>query len=162
LYERAGGVLDVMAVDIRLALTQEPAGVKEVKAKFIGDFVTDDSGIRRQRLMFVRSFETGPERAITANAGDGRPSLAMLKAPGDDSDDAPIPRGGVDAEDYTGTKVGDFRALGGMAMVAYFVQDQKLYRAIHAPVEGQISAIINPARAQLMATDVLFLQFDYW
>src|SRR6185295_16187599 len=60
MFEKGAGCMDTIADDIRLALTQEPPGVTEIKAKFIGDY---DPATRQQRLMFVRSFEAGPERA---------------------------------------------------------------------------------------------------
>src|SRR3954470_11102172 len=49
IFEKAAGCVDVMADDIRLALTQEPPGITDIKAKFIADF---DPATRQQRLMF--------------------------------------------------------------------------------------------------------------
>lgn len=162
LYERAAGILDFMSDDIRLALTQEPRGVAEVKARFLGDYTVDDSGLRRQRLMFVRSFEAGPERAIVANAGDGRGNDMAVRPPPDPNAENLTPPAAAPEEAYTGLKVGDFKALGGMAAVAYFVKNQTLCRAIHAPVEGAMLDLIDDTKAQKLAGDVLDLQFEYW
>ena len=160
MFEKASGCLDIMGDDIRLALTQEPAGVTEIRAKFIGDY---DPTTRQQRLMFVRTFESGPERAITFNAGDGRDNSVMLK-PQDDSAPKPAapPAGKADGEEFTGLRVGDFKPLGGMALIGYFVQNKTLYRVIHAPVPDVMSSQLTPNNAQIMATDVLYLSFDYW
>ncbi len=160
-FEKAAGCVDVMADDIRLALTQEPPGATDIKAKFIGDY---DPATRQQRLMFVRSFESGPERAITFTAGDGIDNNSMLKPQSSDgtSVSPPVSSTKSDSEDFTGLKVGDFRALGGMAMVGYFVQNQNLYRVIHAPVPDSMSSQLKPGNAQILATDVLYLGFEYW
>src|SRR5258706_287053 len=123
LYEKAAGVVDIVADDIGVALTREPAGVSEVKVKFIADIDTDSPNAFRQRLFFVRSFEGGAERAIVGNAGDGRANEMTFKPPSDENADN-VPDKKIDSDSYTGLKVGDFKALGGMAMVAYFVKDQ--------------------------------------
>src|SRR5882724_4507598 len=67
-YEKAGALLDVMADDIRLAAPREAIGGSEVKIKFIGDWDPDSPLAQHQRLMFVRAFEAGPERALVSNA----------------------------------------------------------------------------------------------
>lgn len=162
LFEKAASVIDIMADDIRLAATREQPGAAVVKVRFIGDFDPDNTDAHQQRLMFVRAFEAGPERAITASAGDGRSNNLALKAPNaDDKPDDPDPRG-IDADSYTGLSVGDFKALGGMAMVAYFVKDKTLYRALKAPVEGSLTSLIDPQNSQPIATETLYLAFDYW
>jgi len=111
----------------------------------------------------VRSFEAGPERAITFNAGDGIPNDLMFKA-GESATTEKLAVGkpNPDTDDYTGMKVGDFKPLGGMAMIGYFVDKQSLYRAIRAPVPQALSPLLNPAGSQLVATDVLFASFEYW
>jgi hypothetical protein len=131
--------------------------------RFIGDY---EPNSKRQRLMFVRTFESGPERAITSNAGDGQQNDLMFRPPPDPDDPAPTgsstTKGAVDSDDYTGTRIGDFRPLGGMAAVGYFVRDRTLYRVIRAPVPPRMSGLLNPASAQVVSTDVLYLAFDYW
>ena len=159
LHEKAAGVLDVIADDIRLAVTQEPTGVTELKAKLIGDI---DLQTKQQRLMFVRSFESGPERAITFNAGDGITNEMRYRPQTDSPDTTPAGPLKADGEDYTGLKVGDFKALGGMAMIGYFASNQTLYRVIRAPVPPSMSALLTPGNGQVLATDVLYLGFDYW
>src|ERR1043165_624221 len=161
LYEKAAGVMDIMADDVGVALTREPSGVSEVKVKFIVDIEPDSPNAMHQPLFFVRTFEAGPERAIVGNAGDGRVNDMAFKPPSDEASEN-LPDKKIDAESYTGLKVGDFKALGGMAMVCYFLKDQTLYRAIKAPVEGSFAALANPVQAQPIATDVLYLSFDLW
>ena len=161
LYEKAVGVVDIIADDIRVAATREPIGATEVKCKFIGDYAGESKGVRSQRLMFVRTFEAGPERALVGNAGDGRNNDMNFKAPGANAPEKDAPEK-VNAESYTGLKTGDFKALGGLAMVAYFVKDKTLYRAIKAPVDGALSGLADENNAQPVATDVLYLAFDYW
>jgi hypothetical protein len=164
LYERAGGAMERIADDLRLAIGREPAGVDLVRVRFIGDL---DPRSGRQRLMFVRSFESGPERAITFAAGDGQPNNLKFR-PEEDEDGltkaikATRASGSLDGDSYTGKRVGDFRALGGMAQVAYFEQNRTLYRAIRAPAEGPFLKMLNPKAATPVITDCLYLRFDYW
>ena len=47
LYEKATGVVDILADDIRLAATREPTGATEVKCKFIGDYAPESRGDRK-------------------------------------------------------------------------------------------------------------------
>ncbi|HYG75919.1 MAG TPA: prepilin-type N-terminal cleavage/methylation domain-containing protein [Planctomycetota bacterium] len=158
-YEKAAGCIDVISNDIRLAMSHEPAGVTEIKAKFIADF---DPETQQQRLMFVRTFESGPERAITFNAGDGQNNQMMFQAASDPSA-APVNQVYTpDVADFTGLRVGDFRALGGMAMIGYFVKNQTLYRVVRAPVPDLMSPLMVPQNGQILATDVLHLGFEYW
>ncbi len=161
-YEKAAGALDLMADDIGQVLTQEAEGVSEVKMRLIGDY---QPGGKQQRLMFVRAFEGGPERATTYAAGD-RTSLPMVFAPPVDPNKPvvkpPQPDAATDPQDYTGLSVGNFNPLGGMALVGYFATNQTLYRTILAPVPRAISSLLTPQGSQVVATDVLFLGFDYW
>lgn len=162
LYEKAPRIVESITDDLALMLTREAPGVTDVKMKFIVDYDPDSPDADRQRIFFVRSFEGGNERAIVGNAGDGRPNSDAFKAPDADAPDNDPPANGIDADSYTGLKVGDFKALGGMAMVSYFVKDQTLYRAIKAPVEGPFSVLADPSKAQLIAPDVLYLRFEMW
>lgn len=162
LYERASGVMDIVATDLRLAVTDEQSGVTKVGARLIGDF---DPTNGSQRVMFVRAFETGPERAMTFSAGDGRAGSLTFRPPDDDgSIAAPLAPDlkTTDAETYTGTKVGDFKPLGGLAAVGLFVRDETLYRAIQAPPPDSLAGMFDPNRCQIIAKDVLYLGFDYW
>jgi hypothetical protein len=170
LYEKASGVVNIIATDLRLSLCRDAIGATDLKVRFLADY---EPGTTQQRLMFVRSFEYGPERAITSNAGDGLSNGLMFDVgfDPDDPDKKVVPKlvkggsgagGAVDKEEYDGLKVGDFKALGGMAAVGYFVKDETLYRAIHAPVPASLSSILNPAKAQIVATDVLYFSVDYW
>jgi type II secretory pathway component PulJ len=163
LYERAAGVMDIMATDIRLATTDEQPGNTTVSSRLIGDV---DPATGKQRIMFVRAFETGPERALVFGAGDGRPSTLQFSPSEEEGGNiAPQLDPGLkttDADTFTGTRLGDFKALGGRAAVGYFVQNETLYRAIRAPVPPSLSAMMDPLDAQEVAKDVLYLGFDYW
>ncbi|MCW8130944.1 MAG: prepilin-type N-terminal cleavage/methylation domain-containing protein [Planctomycetota bacterium] len=161
-YERAAGAMDRIVDDLSAVQCTEPPGVDQVLVRFIGD-ISPKSGA--QRMMFVRSFEAGPERALTLFAGDGRSNDIRFEPPDDDDSKkkAPPPsRGAVDQDYYTGKKVGDYRALGGMAQVAYFVEDQTLYRSIRAPADGKFADILTPQAGTPMVTDVLYFALDYW
>jgi hypothetical protein len=136
--------------------------VDTVLVRFLGDV---DPKTSSPLFMFVRSFEPGPERALTMMAGDGRPNELGFTPPDPDgkAGDNPGPRRGrIDGDAFTGTKLGDYKPLGGMAQVAYFAQDRVLYRAIHAPVEVDFAAMLNPAAATPVIEDVLFFDVDYW
>lgn len=163
LYERAAGIMDIVATDIRLATTDEQPGNTTVSSRLIGDI---DPTTKMQRIMFIRSFETGPERALVFGAGDGRPSTLQFRPPDEEgSSIAPQLDPGLkttDADSFTGTRLGDFKALGGRAAVGYFVNGETLYRAIRAPVPPSLSEMMTPVGAQEVAKDVLYLGFDYW
>ncbi|MBI3828544.1 MAG: hypothetical protein HY291_03455 [Planctomycetes bacterium] len=164
LYERAAGAMDRMTDDLAAALCAEPPGVDQVLVRFIGD-IDPKTGV--QRLMFVRSFEAGPERAMTLFAGDGKPNEVRFEPPEEDAKGkkkapaAPVNQA-VDQDYYTGKNVGDYRALGGMAQIAYFVQDQTLYRSIRAPADGKFGPLLAPNAATPLVTDVLYFSIDYW
>src|SRR5258706_14712117 len=85
LYEKAAGVVDIMADDIGVGLTREPPGVSEVKVKFIVDVDPDSPNAYWQRLFFLKSFEAGPERANVAKAGAGRPNEMGIQPPSEES-----------------------------------------------------------------------------
>lgn len=161
LHERAAGALDLLADDVSLAMGQDLTGVDAVRSKFIGDEREGNA-----RLMFVRSFEAGPERALTMSAGDGVVSDLALRPLSDkqDGQPPPAPAGQPDGDSFTGTRLGDYRALGGMAAVAWFVSNQTLYRGIQSPVDGSLllTSVANPSTASPIAEDVLYFDIDYW
>lgn len=176
IYETASGVLGVMASDIRCAVTEEPLGSTEVKALFIGGA---DPETHLQRLMLVRSFECGPERALTFNAGDPAASEAMFQPlPDPDNPNPPAkpspPASKGATEVFDGSKAGSFKALGGMAMIGYRVKNHVLYRHVLAPVQGGARSFFGdlppgskpaqplPEKGQPLAANVLYLGFDYW
>jgi len=163
LYERAAGAMDRVADDLSMALCREPVGVDDVRVRFLGDI---DAKTGMQRVMFVRSFEAGPERALTFFAGDGRPNTLRFRPPEDEDAPkkapAPAANAAPDRDTFTGKAAGDYKALGGMAQVAYFVENQTLYRAIRAPVSDQFTDLLNSNAATPLVGDVLFLAFEYW
>lgn len=150
LYERAGGAVEKVADDLRLAIGREPYGVDEVRVRFMGDIDPQWGG---QRVMFVRSFETGPERAITFHAGDGKRNALMFRPVRDEDDlDQAIQaiqnEGAPDTDPFTGRAIGDFKPLGGMAQVGYSVVDRVLYRSMRAPAIGSMLRIM-PKKTRL-------------
>ena len=163
LYERAAGAMDRVSDDLSMALCSEPDGVSEVRVRFLGDI---DAKTGMQRIMFVRSFEAGPERALTFFAGDGQPNTLRFRPPEDEDNPKkpapPVAAGAADKDTFTGKGVGDYRALGGMAQVAYFVENQTLYRAIRAPVGDHFNDLLNANAATPLVSDVLYMAFDYW
>jgi prepilin-type N-terminal cleavage/methylation domain-containing protein len=161
LLERASGALDRLANDLSLACGQDPIGVDTVQARFFGDFAADGSS----QIKFARSFEAGPERALTMTAGDGRKSDLRLRPLSEEDDKKPGPgaTGPVDKDSFTGTALGDYRAIGGMAQVAWFVQNQTLYRNIRAPiVPDGYSSLIDTGTAAVIAEDTLYFDVEYW
>ncbi len=163
LYERAGGAIERIADDLSLAMGHEPVGVEQVRVKFIGDY---DATTGHQRMAFVRSFEAGPERALTYAAADGRSNDMAFRPPADDEDapaKKPVVRSGPPDQDaFTGKFVGDFKALGGLAQVMYFERGQVLYRSIRAPAENSMELLANPSAGTPVISDCLYLAFDYW
>jgi prepilin-type N-terminal cleavage/methylation domain-containing protein len=163
LFEKAAGLISTVADDVRLIVTQEPAGTTQVKARLLADF-RDDS--KRQFLLLVRSFEAGPERAVTFSAGDGAANQLMFDPPEDPDKPKPTkaaaPVRNPDTDDFDGLKIGDFKPLGGMALLGYFVKERVLYRGIRAPVQPPIDSVLDVQNAQPLASDVLYLTFDFW
>jgi type II secretory pathway component PulJ len=161
LYERAAGTLDRMSDDISLVAGADPPRVDQVLSKFIGDV---DPSTGYPRLMFVRTFEAGPERALTLRAGEGEPSNLAYQAPSDDDRKAPPKPAAASPTPFDGKHVGDFQALGGLAMVGYFVQDQTLYRVIRSPVTAGMNfqGLLTPDEATPVVEDVLFFDLGYW
>lgn len=162
LLERAAGALDRIANDLSVACGQDPIGVDTVQSRFIGDLSSNGS----PRIMFARTFEAGPERALTLSAADGRTSDLGIRPQDLDSkkeDSKPARPGTVDNDVYTGTALGDYRAIGGMAQVAWWVENRTLYRGIRAPVDPQnYKALVNTATASILAEDVLYFDVSYW
>lgn len=162
LLERAAGALDRIANDLSVASGQDPIGVDTVQSRFIGDLSSNGS----PRIMFARTFEAGPERALTLSAADGRTSDLGIRPQDLDSekeDSKPARPGTVDNDVYTGTALGDYRAIGGMAQVAWWVENRTLYRGIRAPVDPQnYKALVNTATASILAEDVLYFDVSYW
>ena len=67
-YEAAQWVFGLQARDLAAAYTREPMGVDLIKARFLVDRQGPGG---TPRLMFVRTIESGPERAVTYFSGGG-------------------------------------------------------------------------------------------
>jgi hypothetical protein len=97
-------------------------------------------------LSFVRSFENGPERVQTFDAGaEGRRGEAY-----DLRDD-----------DGDGFVDNNLQPLGGMAEVIYYLDDRQLMRGISAPVRATGNNLFS-GRAQPLIDNVLYLGFRFW
>jgi len=103
-YEQAQGALAQISLDLEAVYAREPVRQGVPTARFI---CTRDKATGQQRLSFVRTFETGPERAYTYHAaGDG--------------------------DAYTDGFTGDGRslgAIGGVIGVTYFRSGREFRRA---------------------------------
>jgi len=172
LYERAGAVLDRLNGDLSMTSGRDIAGADVTRSYLLGGF---DPATGCSWVRFTRTFEAGPERAQVLAAGDGRPTPLAQRPFDPDAPDpvAPPKNAPVDTDDYTGLKVGDFRALGGLAQVGFVVRNGTLYRTLHAPAPpaamaagqsfDQDLAAGGPNGPQpVLSEDVLYLTFEYW
>ena len=146
-YEQAQAALGQMALDLEAAYTREPLiTVKGLPmARF---FCTRDAATGAQRLSFVRTFETGPERAFTFEAGGGGTS-------------------------YTDGFTGDPRSLtviGGLLGVSYFLGGspggggRELRRATLGPPASPGSSLLSTTGSQkgeVLIRNVLYLGFRF-
>ena len=125
--------------------------------------------------MFTRSIETGPERAFTGFAGDGRPdkeqeddwypgknTKAMKGAVLEDYDSEQF---NTFDDDGDGLVDEDLAPLGGMMLVAYFVEGGVLYRRQLSPVPDpppDIDAFCDPDQSQVLAGEVAYFCIECW
>jgi len=142
-YERAQAALSMLALDLAAVYSREPVQEGVPMARF---FCEQEGG--GYRLSFVRTFETGPERAITFFAGS---------------------RGGQGApytDGFTGDPAG-LKPLGGLLGVSYFLRGRELRRATLAPPaapgrDATSARIIAPGEGERIADNVLYLGFRFW
>jgi len=148
-YEQAQAGLAQLGLDLEAAFTREPAvraqsgGVGSLPtARF---FCTSDDAGGSQRLSFVRTFEAGPERAFTFDAGRGK-------------------------EPYTDGFVGDPRdltAMGGLLGVTYFLggaSGRELRRATlgpPAPARTSLLCTTGSQEGEVLIGNVLYLGFRF-
>ncbi len=138
-YEQAQSVLAQFALDLETAYTREPVRQGLPTARF---FCTrDKTGM--QRLSFVRTFETGPERAYTYHAaGKG--------------------------EKYTDGFTGDgtsLGAIGGVLGVTYFRTGRDLRRATLGPpssAKGSPHSATGSQPGEVISANCLYLGFRFW
>ena len=149
IYEQAQSALGQLGLDLEVAFTREPApraqsgGVGVLPtARF---FCTGDGAGGSQRLSFVRTFEAGPERAFTFDAGRGK-------------------------EPYTDGFAGDPRdltAIGGLLGVSYFLggsSGRELRRATlgpPAPARSSLLCTTGPQEGEVLIGNVLHLGFRF-
>ncbi len=148
-YEQAQAGFGQLGLDLEAAFTREPAaraqsgGVGALPtARF---FCTSDDAGGSQRLSFVRTFEAGPERAFTFDAGKGK-------------------------EPYTDGFAGDPRdltAIGGLLGVTYFLggaSGRELRRATlgpPAPARTSLLCTTGSQEGEVLIGNVLYLGFRF-
>jgi type II secretory pathway component PulJ len=142
-YERAEAVFSQMALDLNAAYTRGPATAKGVPMARL--FCTGGGG-EPQRLSFVRTFETGPERSITYYAGSRKDAQA----------------------NYTDSFTGDPRTLkpiGGLLGVTYYLDGRKLRRAALGPPAtptASLRSTTGGTPGEVLTGNVLYLGFRFW
>jgi len=113
-YEQAQEILSQLALDLEAAFTRDSVTSGVPMVRF---FCVRDAATGTQRLDFVRTFESGPERAITFYAGS---------SPGA-------------SQEYSDAFMGaptDLKAMGGLIGVSYFLTGRELRRAVQGPPSG--------------------------
>lgn len=139
-YERARAVFDRLEKDLLTAYTLEPVPRPGTvpAARFI---CYREPGSMRQTLAFVRTFETGPERAFTHFAGRGSKVYEGGQAHAAD----PAALG----------------ALGGLLGVRYIHDGRELKRAVRAPPSDRL---YDPAggKGEVIAKDMLYVGYRFW
>ncbi len=138
-YEQAQCVLAQISLDLETAYTREPIRQGLPTARFI--CTRGKAGT--QRLSFVRTFETGPERAYTYHAGSG-------------------------SEAYTDGFTGDgtsLAAIGGVIGVSYFRTGRELRRATlgpPAPTKTSPRSTTGASPGEVVSANCLYLGFRFW
>jgi len=135
-YEQAQGVLAQIALDLEAAYTREPIRKGRPTARFI---CTRDKG-GAQRLSFVRTFETGPERAYTYHAVGGGAAY-------------------TDGFAGDGTSLG---AIGGVLGVSWFRAGRELRRATLGPPASTPLSTTGGAPGEVVSPNCLYLGFRFW
>jgi hypothetical protein len=153
MHEKAEGALTLFAGDVKQILTQENISPGDVpRVKLLGLFHPGTGG---QEIYFTRAFELGPERSVTFAAGDGVGDSGLEGAAAASAKGS----GGRDREIFTGL-AGDLKALGGMADVGWFLENETLFRAIRSPAGGAFQSLRQLGKP--VAENMLYLGFDYW
>lgn len=171
LADSAEAALHLLREDLRSCLTIEPRRVESPLVRFTGDY----DGQGRQRLLFVRALEAGPERSVTLTAGDGLNNDDLWPPTKEELQQRPKPpqppvSRAADREQYNGLDDDrdgrvdhDLMPLGGMMQVAYFLADASLYRSFQAPIQRpDIRPLADKSRAVPVAVNVLYFGVQYW
>lgn len=145
-YSRAQLALTQMIDDLTATVSREPIETNLARIRFL--CLNNPSG-PGQILMFVRSYEQGPERVHTFAAGADLAASEIYDNRDDDQD------GFID---------NNLRPLGGMAEIVYYLQGRTLMRGIRAPVQQSFLRNNVPldGAAQPLIGDVLYLGFRFW
>ncbi len=143
-FEAAQIVISRLNEDLAAAYTREPLGIDVVKARM---FVDNRGENGSQRLMFVRSIESGPERPVTYFSGAGSSGREFYNSFDDDGD------GKID---------NNLKALGGLAEVVYFVRGGTLYRGVRSPVGSSFTQIVDSDLCVPVAENVLYFGVSLW
>ncbi len=142
-YEQAQAALGAIARDLETAYTREPVQQGVPTARF---FCTLDGETRAQRLSFVRTFETGPERGFTFRAGSGSANATYIAG-------------------YTGDPAA-LRAIGGLIGVSYFLRGRELRRAVlgppAAPSGGSLTSTTGGEPGVALIENALYIGFRFW
>ncbi|MHC5054316.1 MAG: PulJ/GspJ family protein [Planctomycetota bacterium] len=139
-YEQAQGALAQISLDLEAVYAREPVRQGVPTARFI---CTRDKATGQQRLSFVRTFETGPERAYTYHAAGSGEAY-------------------TDGFTGDGTSLG---AIGGVLGVTYSRQGRELRRATLGPPASASSSPFSTTGSQageVMAANCLYLGFRFW
>ncbi len=139
-YEQAQGALSQIALDLETAYTDEPVRQGVPTARFI---CTRDKATGQQQLSFVRTFETGPERAYTYHAAGGGDAY-------------------TDGFTGDGTSLG---AIGGVLGVSYFRKGRELRRATlgpPAPAKTSPRSTTGSQPGEVLVANCLHLGFRFW
>jgi hypothetical protein len=138
-YEQAQGVLAQISLDLEAAYTREPVRQGLPTARF---FCTREKN-GTQRLSFVRTFESGPERAYTYYASG-------------------IGDAYTDGFAGDGTSLG---AIGGVLGVSYFRTGRELRRATlgpPSPSKASLRSATGSRPGEVVTANCLYLGFRFW
>lgn len=142
-YEAAQMILSQMTLDLEAAFTLDPVHANAPTARL---FCTRDAGTLTQRLDFVRTFEMGPEKALTFYAGSNRK------------------KGATYTDDFTGDPM-DLGPIDGLLGVSYFVRGRELRRATTGPPVppgAGGSTATTAGSGEVLSRGCLHLGFRFW
>ncbi|HTL53169.1 MAG TPA: prepilin-type N-terminal cleavage/methylation domain-containing protein [Planctomycetota bacterium] len=173
-HDRAMGALDIVRNDV-VSIALPGSHSRSNVIMLYGDEGTDPDQVN-SFMYFVRTIETGRERAQTYLAADGAPSPLKDELPKGRFQLPQLPAGAAgggsvdqdplrSADDSPIAAVGyDYSALGGIMEVAYIMKGRKLYRYFNSPVNQPftLQKVFPPDDCSLVLDNVLFFHVEYW